>query len=127
MPRFMDELKENLEIKGINQKQFMFLLRKHTVGLAGRAVTKDDANKAGLNKEDVDQYLKVETRADFLEKVAPNITFLQYKKIRNHCVDQIEWHVHDYYSSGTTDACWRCDMKELYNLLKEMNYIADYE
>ena len=64
---------------------------------------------------------------DFLEKVAPNITFLQYKKIRNHCVEQIEWHVHDYYSSGTTDACWRCDMKELYNLLKEMNYIEDYE
>jgi len=62
---------------------------------------------------------------DFLEKVAPNITFLQYKKIRNHCVEQIEWHVPDYYSSGTDEACWRCDMRKLYDMLKEMKLIED--
>jgi len=62
---------------------------------------------------------------DFLEKICPNISFLQYKKIKNHCVEMIEWHVPDYYSSGTDDACWRCDMRKLYDMLKEMNYIED--
>ena len=62
---------------------------------------------------------------DFLEKVAPNITFLQYKKIKHHCVEIIDWHIPDYYSSGTDEACWRCDMKKLYEMLKEMNYIED--
>ena len=62
---------------------------------------------------------------DFLEEIAPNITFLQYKKLRNHCVEQIEWHVPDYYSSGTDEACWRCDMHKLYDMLKEMNYIDE--
>lgn len=62
---------------------------------------------------------------DFLEKIVPNISFLQYKKIKNHCVEQIEWHEYDYYSSGTMRACWRCDMKKLYNMLKEMNLIED--
>lgn len=62
---------------------------------------------------------------DFLESIVPNISFLQYKKLRNHCVEQIEWHESDYYSSGTNRACWRCDMKKLYNMMKEMNLIED--
>ena len=62
---------------------------------------------------------------DLLEKIAPQISFIQYKKIKNHCVEQIEWHVPDYYSSGTDEACWRCDMRKLYEMLKEMNYIED--
>lgn len=62
---------------------------------------------------------------DLLEKIAPQISFIQYKKIKNHCVEQIEWHVPDYYSSGMDEACWRCDMRKLYEMLKEMNYIED--
>lgn len=62
---------------------------------------------------------------DFLEDIVPNITFLQYKKIKNHCVEQIDWHESDYYSSGTDSACWRCDMRKLYDMLKEMNLIED--
>lgn len=60
---------------------------------------------------------------DFLIKVVPNISFLQYKRIFNHCVDKVEWHEYDYYSSGTDETCWRCDMKKLYETLKEMNLI----
>ena len=69
-PRFLDELKEDLTCKGIDEKQFMFLLRKHTVGFAGKAVSKADANKSELNKKDVDNYLKVETKDDFLLKTS---------------------------------------------------------
>lgn len=62
---------------------------------------------------------------DFLIKVVPNMTFLQYKKVFNHCVDKIEWHEHDYYSEGTYETCWRCDMEKLYVMLKEMNLIKE--
>ena len=33
---------------------------------------------------------------DFLIKVAPDISFLQYKRIFNHCVDKVELHEYDY-------------------------------
>ncbi|MBQ8030181.1 MAG: ketopantoate reductase family protein, partial [Butyrivibrio sp.] len=38
--QFLDELKEDLNLKGIDEKQFMFLLRSHEVGFAGKSVTK---------------------------------------------------------------------------------------
>lgn len=62
---------------------------------------------------------------DFLLKIATNLSFLQYKKIFNYCVDKIEWYEPDYYSAGTYEACWRCDMKKLYKILIEMNLIKE--
>ena len=62
---------------------------------------------------------------DFLLKIATNISFLQYKKIFNSCVDKIEWSEPDYYSAGTYEACWRCDMEKLYKILIEMNLIKE--
>lgn len=62
---------------------------------------------------------------DFLLKIATNISFLQYKKIFNSCVDKIEWYEPDYYSAGTYEACWRCDMEKLYKILIEMNLIKE--
>ena len=77
-PRFLDELKENLTVKGINEKQFMFLLRRHTVGISGKAVTKDDANKADLNYQDVDKYLKGEAKENqLIDKDTKNSKFLK--------------------------------------------------
>ena len=75
-----------------------------------------------VSGEDPKEFIELD---DFLESVAPNISFLQYKKIKNHCVEVKNWHVSDYYSSGTDEACWRCDMRKLYDMLKEMNYIED--
>ena len=65
-PEFLDKLKENLDVKGIDERQFMFLLRKHNVGVSGLANNIKDADKALLNKQDVDRYLNVETKDDFL-------------------------------------------------------------
>ena len=69
-PRFLDELKEDLSPKGIDEKQFMFLLRKHTVGFAGKAVTNSNAIKEEKNKQDVDKYLNVRTKDEFLIETA---------------------------------------------------------
>ncbi|MBP3784887.1 MAG: hypothetical protein J6I68_16755 [Butyrivibrio sp.] len=69
-PKFLDELKEDLAPKGIDEKQFMFLLRKHTVGFAGKAVTNANAIKAEKNQQDVDKYLNVSTKDEFLIETA---------------------------------------------------------
>ncbi len=72
-PEFMDRLKETLELKGIDERQFMFLLRKHNVGTSGLANTKSDANKARQNKADVDKYLDIGNKYDFLKAVAKDV------------------------------------------------------
>ena len=75
-----------------------------------------------VSPEEPKEFVKLD---EFLLKVVPNMSFLQYKKIFNECVDKIEWHELDYYSEGTNETCWRCDMKKLYEILKEMNLIED--
>lgn len=78
--------------------------------------------KWSISSEEQKEFVELD---DFLIKVAPDISFLQYKKIFNHCVDKVEWHEYDYYSAGTDETCWRCDMKKLYKMLKEMNLIKE--
>lgn len=80
--------------------------------------------KWSVSKQEQKEFVELD---DFLIKVAPNISFLQYKRIFNHCVDKVEWHEYDYYSAGTDETCWRCDMKKLYETLKEMNLIKEME
>ncbi len=72
-PEFLDKLKDNLEIKGIDERQFMFLLRKHNVGVSGLANNISDANKAQKNKDDVQRYLDVETRDQFLIEATKDV------------------------------------------------------
>ena len=79
-------------------------------------------NKWSVSSEEQKEFVELD---DFLLKVAPNISFLQYKKILNYCVDKVEWHEYDYYTAGTDETCWRCDLKKLYEILKEMNLIED--
>lgn len=79
-------------------------------------------NKGVVEKENPKEFVELD---DFLESIVPNISYLQYKKIRNHCVDTVQWHEHDYYSSGTNYTCWRCDMRKMYDMLKQMNLIFD--
>ena len=63
---------------------------------------------------------------EFLEKICPNLTFLQYKKIKRTCVDIEETNEYDYYGGCEKHFRWRCDLEKLYEILKEMNLIDDY-
>lgn len=63
---------------------------------------------------------------NLLQKICPNITYLQYKKIEKECVDIEESYEHDYYGGTEQRNRWRCDMEKLYQLLKEMNFITEY-
>ena len=60
---------------------------------------------------------------NLLEELCPNITFLQYKKIRKECVTCEEDSERDYYGGCEYFNYWSCDMKKLYDKLVEFNLI----
>ena len=55
--------------------------------------------------------------------LCPNITFLQYKKIYEKCVVKVEDDVCDYYGGIEGIGYWECDLKKLYEMLREMELI----
>ncbi|MEK6829085.1 MAG: hypothetical protein AABY15_03080 [Nanoarchaeota archaeon] len=64
---------------------------------------------------------------DLLEEVAPNITFLQYKKIMNECVSNNEYSDGDYYGGRTYHNQQVLDVKALYSYLIEKELIQSYD
>lgn len=63
---------------------------------------------------------------ELLERVAPDITFLQYKKIYNRCVTTNEISQSDYYGGCEYRAEYVCDLRKLYDVLEELG-IVDIE
>jgi hypothetical protein len=62
---------------------------------------------------------------ELLEKICPNITLLQYKRIMNDCVEIQNDSECDYYGGRRWLSLYVCDLDALYNLLWEMNYITE--
>jgi hypothetical protein len=62
---------------------------------------------------------------DLLEKVAPNITFLQYKKISNECVEIDEYNENDYYGGSVAYARHMVNIPALYDYLIENELINE--
>ena len=60
---------------------------------------------------------------ELLEKLCPNITFLQYKRVRELCVTCESDYENDYYSGREEYSYWVCDLKQLHNALAERNLI----
>lgn len=58
-----------------------------------------------------------------VEKVAPNITFMKYKKLYNECVTVETDHEYDYYGGCCHKAYYKCDLRKLYDMMVEMNVI----
>jgi predicted kinase len=58
-----------------------------------------------------------------LEKVCPNITFLQYRKVYAASVTIKESSDSDYYGGTTHHAQYVCDLKKLHEALKEIGVI----
>lgn len=60
---------------------------------------------------------------DMLQKICPDIKFLQYKKLYSECVDVVQRSENDYYGGCMNYACYRCDLRKLYGMMVEMNLI----
>lgn len=56
---------------------------------------------------------------NFLEELCPNISFMQYKKLYNRCVETETWYESDYYGGSTEHARKICNIEKLRNALKE--------
>lgn len=54
-----------------------------------------------------------------LEKICPNITFLQYKIIYKQCVETDNRYESDYYGGGVTYGYYKCDLEKLFGMLEE--------
>lgn len=63
---------------------------------------------------------------NLMEKICPNMTFLQYKKIYRKCVEQDERSISDYYTSGS-EGYWTCNIAKLYDTLIEMGLLKEEE
>ena len=68
---------------------------------------------------------KFEELDNLLEEIAPNVTFLHYKKIRSQCVKTEESYERDYYGGGCSYLNWVCDLEKLYDLLEQQGYIEE--
>lgn len=61
---------------------------------------------------------------ELIEKLCPNITYLQYKKLYKKVTKTIEFDMHDYYSI-TKNKQYVCDIKELFTYLFENQIITE--
>ena len=62
---------------------------------------------------------------ELLERICPDITFMQYKKIYRECVEVKEYSQGDYYGGCVNYAYFSCDLEQLYYMLEEMELIAE--
>ena len=62
---------------------------------------------------------------ELMEEIAPDIKFMQYKKLYNECVEIQEREECDYYGGRVTYAFHVCDLKKLHNMMLEMGLIKE--
>lgn len=72
-----------------------------------------------------DKPLNFKELDELFEKICPNITYLQYKKIQQECVEIDEYTEHDYYGGVEHLQRWKCDLEKLYEMLKEMKLVEE--
>ncbi len=61
---------------------------------------------------------------ELLEKVAPNLTFLQYKRIEQECVSTETHYERDYYGGGVSRCQWVCNLEKLYEILHNYGHVS---
>ena len=62
---------------------------------------------------------------ELIERVCPNISFIQYKNVYRKCVTQKTRTEYDYYGGYEEKAWWECNLKDLYKILLEKRLITD--
>lgn len=79
-------------------------------------------NAVELMREDTPDFVEFD---ELIERVCPNISFIQYKNIYRKCVTQKTRTNYDYYGGSEEKAWFECDMKELYKILLENGLITE--
>lgn len=79
-------------------------------------------NHGSCETEDPVEFTELD---NLLERICPNLTFLQYKKIERECVEVDTDFNSDYYGGCQQDSYYKCDLKKLYETLMEMGLISE--
>jgi hypothetical protein len=80
-------------------------------------------NSGSCSTEDPVSFVELD---NLLERICPNLTFLQYKKIERECVEVETDYNYDYYGGCQHDSYYKCDLKKLYEIMIEMGLITEY-
>lgn len=81
-------------------------------------------NSDSTTRMDSEAPCEFELFDEVMERICPNITFLQYKKLYRSCVELGTRHQSDYYSWWDEDF-YKCNIEKLYDMLFEMGYIEE--
>ena len=60
---------------------------------------------------------------ELMERICPNINFIQYKNIFNRCVNSDTESEGDWYGGTAYYGFYKCDMRDLYEALDERNLL----
>lgn len=60
-----------------------------------------------------------------MEDVCPNISFIQYKRIFNECVEIEDFNESDYYGGTEYKSRYKLDVRKCYKMLRERNLIEE--
>lgn len=62
---------------------------------------------------------------DFLDEKCPDLRYRHYRAIHRECVTTEENTESEYYGGYTNYMNWVCDLKKMYEMLKDFGYIID--
>lgn len=111
--------------RGKDSPDFFFYNEGDVGGISGGSCWDSSVTRPYTNPEGAREAIKGFDK-DFdaiIAKICPNITFLQYKDIYNSVVKTFERTENEYYGNSTDYLCVYCEVKELYNKLKEMELV----
>lgn len=107
-----------VESKGIDvDEDGKFYSKKWIVGGSWEDCWGNSSPISKTEPEDFDEF------DSLLEEICPNITYLQYKKIRKRCVTLESLKEVGYYGSSTEYNYYECNVYRLYEILKELSLL----
>ena len=81
-----------------------------------------NGNAVELMREETPDFVKFD---ELIERVCPNISFIQYKNVYRKCVTQKTRTDCDYYGGSEEKAWFECNLKDLYKILLEKELITE--
>ena len=81
-----------------------------------------NGNAVQLMREETPDFVEFD---ELIERVCPNISFIQYKNVYRKCVSQKTRTDYDYYGGSEEIAWFECNLKDLYKILLEKGLIAE--
>ena len=97
-----------------------YIMKSEEWSLGG--TTRDWNGSVELMRDETPDFVEFD---ELIERVCPNISFIQYKNVYRKCVTQKTRTEHDYYGGSEEKAWWECNLKDLYKILLEKGLISE--